>query len=1728
MHAASLNHIFRLVWSDRLATYVAVAECACGRGKSTRGSGVRAAAAALGLMAAVAAQAAASLPTGANVAQGSATLTQAGNTLTVRQDTPRLITNWQSFDIAAGSTVQFVQPSAASVALNRVVGSDVSSIQGALLANGQVFLVNPNGVLFSPSARVDVGGLVASTLALSDHDFMAGRYRFEGASTASVTNAGSLRASEGGTVALIAARVVNTGSIEAQRGSALLASGSVVTLDVGGSTQLQVSQGVLDGLVDNGGAIRADGGHVLLTARALDQLSRSVVNNTGLVRARTLADGQKGEIVLLGDMASGTLNAAGQLDASAPAGGDGGFIETSAAYVNTTALRVDAGATAGQGGQWLIDPFDYTINGAAAATIAGALDGGTSVTVTTQANTSALGATASGSGDITVASPISKTAGGNATLTLRADRNVIVNSAITSTTGQLGITLSAANNTASAVGGVAVNANLSSNGGRILIGGAGGSTTAAQADGIGYALNSGASLPALKIGTNTTISSGGGHIVVNGHTTATSPSYDGTKAGIYVLSGATLDSGGGNLYLNAVSAGDAQVFAFGVEGNSGTVTTFRSGAASGGIVVEVNNTQNVLGSLGLVNNGNQARIQFWAPSVAHMLFRLNGNNQAAQFTQSPPCNAGYPNCGTMVIPGGNNSYTSAGYNVVNMAMYPIYVFTGSASRVYDGSTATTGLPSPTTLGGPGGFTVGALGPLVFNAPSKNADAYSSLVSSPANPSSHQSGTYAVAYFNQGTYTITPKALNTFSAANKPYDGTTAAAVTSSGLVSGDAVTIQATGSFAQAAAADGVAVQITGVALTGADAGNYSLGAFGAINTTADITPAPLTVMANTTSKTYDGLAFNGHNGVTYSGFVNGEGAGALAGTLGYGGTAQGAVNAGSYLITPQGLTSSNYAISFASGALTVNPATLTLTASPASRSYGAANPTFTGTVAGLVGSDTLASATTGTLSFATSATATSGVGSHAITGTGLTAHLGNYVLAQAGGNASALTVTPAALTITANATGKTYDATGFSGGNGVAYSGFVNGEGPGALAGTLGYGGTSQGAVNAGSYLITPQGLSSSNYAISFIPGGLTVNPAPLTAVAGGLTGNTSKIYDGSTTATLSPGNYLLSGFFGSDGATVTRSAGSYADKNVGRDKPVSVSLASSDFVPSGATRLANYVLPTAATGAIGTITPAPLVITAAAASKVYDGNTTAPGSPAVSGLVAGDTIGGLLQAFDDKHAGSGKAVTVLPGWSISDGLGGGNYNVVTVASAGGSIARRAASVAASPASVTYNGSLQIQPAPQATGFLAGDDVQFGGAASGRNAGNHLSQLQATGADVANYAVSFGNAALTIERAPLTLTSMATSKFYDGTTLSSATPMTAGLVAGDTLSLLTQAYLDKDVGTGKTVTVTGYALSDGNGGANYAVSTVANTSSVVNPAVLTITATPAAQVQGRPAVELMGAVSGFVNNETAATALTGTLVFQPVAAGSATLPGIHAVQGTGLSAVAGNYVFVQAPGNLQALNVTAAPVQVNVDSIVRSPAAVPNFPDNARPALGLDRVSMSDGSLNYVSLSQPAPTGLLGSFTALAGSALPTTPSPAGTLVAAAAPPPGAATTLATEAGIPGAAGSLQDVNANAEISIPAMPLGGLAQAPGRFGSAAVPTAGARTGASSGGAPQGTPLTTGTDATSSPDSAGPAPTRAAVAGTAQRTVSSANGPLDVFVIDGGVNLDRGTGKPAR
>lgn len=389
------------------------------------------------LLLAMATTAQAAQPTGGVVTTGAATIDQTDRSTVVTQTTQNASINWQTFNIGAGESVQFVQPGVESIALNRVLGSDPSVILGSLSSNGRVFLLNPNGVLFGKGSSVNVGGLVASTMNISDADFQAGRYAFTGAGDGSVVNQGSITAGDGGYVALMGRTVGNQGVIVARLGTVALAAGEAVTMDVAGDGLLNmaVSTGAVSALAENGGLIRADGGRVLMTAQAAGDLLHTTVNNTGVVQARTL-ENRGGTILLLGDMQSGTVNVGGTLDTSATSGGDGGFIETSAATVMVDAgVRVDTHASQGRTGNWLIDPQDFTIGSAPGDNIAGSTLSAQLVTSNVEISTAGAGTE---NGDIFVNDALSWTASSDpTTLTLTADRNVDINAAITATNGNL-------------------------------------------------------------------------------------------------------------------------------------------------------------------------------------------------------------------------------------------------------------------------------------------------------------------------------------------------------------------------------------------------------------------------------------------------------------------------------------------------------------------------------------------------------------------------------------------------------------------------------------------------------------------------------------------------------------------------------------------------------------------------------------------------------------------------------------------------------------------------------------------------------------------------------------------------------------------------------------------------------------------------------------------------------------------------------------------------------------------------------------------------------------------------------------------------------------------------------------------------------------------------------------------------------------------------------------------
>lgn len=652
------------------------------------------------------------LPTNGQIVAGSGAISSAGNTMTVTQNSGRMVTNWDSFNIGSAATVNFVQPTSSSVALNRVMSSDGSQIMGALNANGQVYLVNPNGVLFGAGSSVNVGGLVAGTLNISDANFMAGRnvFELEGGNGA-VVNLGSITARDGGYVALLGAQVRNEGSIAARLGTVVLGAGEKITLDFNGDglINMEVNNATVNAGVANAGLIQANGGTVLMTAHAGNALMAEVVNNSGVIEATSLQQrngvvvldggdsgvvanrgaidvsgrnaGETGGTVKLlgqyvgmfdgsridasGDAGGGTVLAGGDyqggngvfqatatymdanasIDASARSSGNGGkvilwsqdatrfhgrinvagggatgaggLVETSAHYLEADGA-VNLSAASGKGGTWLLDPVNINITSGANSGVSNGANGtftpsGSSASNLSSATLNAslteganiivmTNATGSGNGDINVLDNVK--AIGNASLTLKADRNInMTNSSITNAAGKtLNVTL---NSSTSGNGSVAIsNSTISTNGGNITL--------------IGTV--TGGNGNATSVSSNSTLDAGGGNINI----TAQQNNTGGSGEGFVLTSGSKIVTNGtGSIRIDSTNLGTGNgTRIFGANNTiaatgSGNVTilgnasgsTISSNGSSGVLICSTGSasTQNISvgsGTLTIMGNSN--------------------------------------------------------------------------------------------------------------------------------------------------------------------------------------------------------------------------------------------------------------------------------------------------------------------------------------------------------------------------------------------------------------------------------------------------------------------------------------------------------------------------------------------------------------------------------------------------------------------------------------------------------------------------------------------------------------------------------------------------------------------------------------------------------------------------------------------------------------------------------------------------------------------------------------------------------------------------------------------------------------------------------------------------------------------------------------------------------------------------------------------------------------------
>ena len=431
-----MNKVYQRIWSKVKERWILVLEkVAHGCGPAAVFSAITLASF-LSLSGTVSALDPGALPTKGKITSGNGSISTSGSKMTVKQTTPNMIANWRTFNIGTKASVTFKQPSSSATALNKIYDQNPSQILGKLSSNGNIYLINPSGIVFGEGSQINVGGLVASSLNISDSNFLAGKYVFTNNGKAgSVLNQGNINAINGGVVALIAPSVINEGTITANGGDVVLAAGNQVTLDFKGDGLINytINKGAIDALAENSGVIRADGGMVVMTAKAADTLTQAVVNNSGVIEAQTLKN-KSGRILLLSDMENGTTIVGGTLDASAPKGGNGGFIETSGATVKVAdGAIITTAAPLGTTGTWQIDPYDFTI-AASGGDVTGAVLttalASNNVTIQTLAgsvsctNVTCGGGTASGNGDIFVNDNIMWSAH---TLTLNAYRNIEIN-----------------------------------------------------------------------------------------------------------------------------------------------------------------------------------------------------------------------------------------------------------------------------------------------------------------------------------------------------------------------------------------------------------------------------------------------------------------------------------------------------------------------------------------------------------------------------------------------------------------------------------------------------------------------------------------------------------------------------------------------------------------------------------------------------------------------------------------------------------------------------------------------------------------------------------------------------------------------------------------------------------------------------------------------------------------------------------------------------------------------------------------------------------------------------------------------------------------------------------------------------------------------------------------------------------------------------------------------------
>ncbi|AXR13479.1 two-partner secretion system adhesin CdrA [Pseudomonas aeruginosa] len=1477
-------------------------------------------------------------PTGAQFNPNEIKISQQGKTTLIDQSTQRAIINWKGFDVSADEAVRFNQPGVTSSTLNRVTAGQESVIAGRISAPGQVIIYNSNGVVFSGSAKVDVGSLITTTANISDEHFRQGKLIFDqpGNPDARIVNDGSISVAEKGLAAFVAPSVANNGVINARLGTVAMAAGNAATIDLYGDGLVSIA--VTDpvtrkpqdaqALVSNGGAIQADGGSVLITAEQASRVVDNAVNLSGVILARG-TEVREGSVALVSK--SGDIQVAGKIDVSGPKNGGDVLVSGQQVALASTA-SIDARGAA-QGGSVRIGG-DFQGRGELPRAKNATLAKGASIDVS---------ATGKGNGGLAVVWSDGNTRmdgrilarggaqGGNGGLVETSGKvNLsIADSAYVSVAAPYGnggtwlldpttLRIVASGGTSGSVGGANGASGDATVNASVVTGAlAGGKVTLSASDRL--------SVEAPLITSNLGGASRGLELIATGPAGAVDIS-----APILFRNGSLAIRAGGN--INFLSGGTPQTSGI-VDLGSGTLwmQTSTAGKISqqAGTALIAANLAGRAGSIDLASWDN------YAGNLALQTF-----NGTLKYRQSNA--TGVTTSGTVFDPFINQSMTGTAQNIVSSV----------GTRILEAN----------SVGTTGNYTLTADGNSEFDRLVFTALPYrrvSGSASFPTNDSSDYLVTNLRYQVNGSNVTATPNG-------GAPSGFTVAAGNGSVTTWTGNWGTSWGVKGFGGVIGVTDELQYDVGTGLT--EELIFGLGGKtsrvdtrldlfmreGAFNSFAERAQVEMfkttttagdilsrqqtaTLTANDATRVYGDVnptltaTMSGINAI--DAYVNSQFNDLYQATAST--TATQASNVGQYAITGNAngseYFSQRYQLVRQDGKLTVTPAQLIVSADAKTKVYGDADPTLTYQVSGLKNSDTAAGVLSGNLG----RVAGENVGNYGILQGGLGLNTANYTLSYVGND---LRITPAQLNVIADAKTKVY------GDLDPALTYQVSGLKRGDTAGAVLNGGSLNRVAgeNVGVYGINQGGLGlvSSNYTLNYQGNNLTITKALLNVIADAKT----KVY-GDADPSLT---YQVSGLKNGDTAGAVLNGGSLsrvAGENVG---VYGINQGGLGLVS------ANYDL--SYQGNNLTITKALLNVIADAKTKVY-GDADPALTYQVSGLKNGDTAGAVLNGGGLVRV-SGENVGNYAIQQGGLGLVSGNYDLAYQGN-NLTITKALLNVIADAKTKVYGDadpSLTYQVSGLKNGDTAGSILTGGlNRAAGENVGVYGINQGDLALNSGNYDLSYQGNNLTITKALLNVIADAKTKVY-GDADPSLTYQVSGLKNGDTAGSILTGGLNRAAGENVGV----YGINQGDlalNSGNYDLSYQGNNLTITK-ALLNVIADAKTKVYGDADPSLTYQVSGLKNGDTAGAVLNGGSLSR--VAGENV--GVYGINQGDLALNSGNYDL-----SYQGNNLTITKALLNVIADARTKVYGDADPALTYQVSGLKNGDTAGAVLNGGSLSRVA-----------------------------------------------------------------------------------------------------------------------------------------------------------------